>query len=37
MIVRLQELTGKMAGPEDFKSARTINDVLEAVYKLMQS
>ena len=37
MIVRLKEMTGKMVKPEDFKSARTIGDVVEAVYKLMQS
>lgn len=37
MIVRLKEMTGKMVKPEDFKSARTINDVVEAVYKLIQN
>ena len=37
MIVRLKEVTGKMVKPEDFKSARSIGDVVEAVYKLMQS
>jgi len=37
MIVRLKEVTGKMVKPEDFKSARTIGDVVEAVYKLMQT
>lgn len=35
MIVRLKEMTGKSVKPEDFKSARTINDVVEAVYKLI--
>ena len=34
MIVRLKELTGKMVKPEDFKSARTIGDVIEAVYRM---
>jgi len=34
MIVRLKELTGKMVKPEDFKSARTIGDVIEAVYNM---
>ena len=35
MIVKLKEITGKAVKPQDFKSARTINDVVEAVYKLM--
>jgi acyl carrier protein len=35
MIVKLKELTGKALKPEDFKNARTINDVVEAVYKLI--
>lgn len=35
MIVRLKELTGKAVKPEDFKSARTIGDVVDAVYKMM--
>ncbi len=34
MIVKLKEITGKAVKPEDFKNARTINDVVEAVYKL---
>ncbi len=37
MIVRLKEITGKMVKPEDFKSARSIGDVVEAVYKLLQA
>ena len=35
MIVRLKEMTGKTVKPEDFKTARTISDVVEAVYKMM--
>lgn len=35
MIVKLKEITGKALKPEDFKNARTINDVVEAVYKLI--
>ncbi len=35
MIVKLKEITGKAVKPGDFKSARTINDVVEAVYKLI--
>ena len=36
MIVRLKQVTGKMVKPEDFKSARSIGDVVEAIYRLMQ-
>jgi acyl carrier protein len=35
MIVRLKEMTGKAVKPEDFKSARTIGDVVEAVYRMV--
>ena len=37
MIVKLKEITGKALKPEDFKNARTINDVVEAVYKLISN
>lgn len=37
MIVRLKELTGKAVKPEDFKSARTIGDVVEAVYRTINN
>ncbi len=35
MIVRLKEMTGKAVKPEDFKSARTINDVVDVVEKML--
>ncbi len=35
MIVRLKEITGKAVKAEDFKNAKTINDVVEAVYLLV--
>jgi len=35
MIVRLKEMTGKAVKPENFKSARTIGDVVEAVYNML--
>ena len=35
MMVKLKEITGKAVKPEDFKNARTIGDVVEAVYKLI--
>ena len=37
MIVKLKELTGKAVKPEDFKTARTINDVIEAVHKMLNN
>lgn len=37
MMVRLKEITGKAVKPEDFKSARTIGDVVEAVYKMLSN
>ena len=37
MIVKLKELTGKAVKPEDFRSARTVSDVVEAVYKMMRT
>ncbi|WP_341326583.1 acyl carrier protein [Methylotuvimicrobium sp. KM2] len=37
MIVKLKELTGKAVKPEDFKNARTVGDVVEAVDKLIHS
>jgi acyl carrier protein len=37
MIVKLKEVTGKAVKAEDFKTARTINDVVEAVYQLTDS
>ncbi|GAB4259664.1 MAG: acyl carrier protein [Methylomicrobium sp.] len=37
MIVKLKEMTGKAVKPEDFKSARTVDDVVEAVEKLMRT
>ncbi|WP_031433989.1 acyl carrier protein [Methylomarinum vadi] len=37
MIVKLKEMTGKAVKPEDFKNARTVNDVVEAVYKLINA
>ena len=36
MIVKLKEITGKTVKPGDFKTARTISDVVEAVYKMLK-
>jgi acyl carrier protein len=35
MIVKIKEMTGKAVKPEDFKTARTISDVVEVVYKML--
>jgi len=35
MMVRLREMTGKSVKPENFKAARTIDDVVEAVYSML--
>jgi acyl carrier protein len=37
MVVKLKEMTGKAVKPEDFKAARTISDVAEAVYKMLNN
>lgn len=34
LMVRLREITGKRINPEDFKNARTIQDVVEAVHRI---
>ncbi len=36
LVVKLQDWTGKKVQPEDFKSARTVDDIVEAVYVLVQ-
>jgi acyl carrier protein len=35
MMVKLKEITGKSVKPEDFKSARTIGDVVSAVSQML--
>ncbi len=34
LMVRLRELTGRRINPEDFKSARTVQDVVETLFKM---
>jgi len=36
MVVKLQELTGKKVKPEDFKTARTVQDIVDAVFEMIQ-
>jgi acyl carrier protein len=37
MVVKLKEITGKEVRPDDFKAARTVGDVVEAIFKLMNT
>lgn len=37
MVVRLKEMTGRSVKPEDFKAARTVSDVVEAVYNMLNA
>lgn len=36
LVAKLQDLTGKRVKPEDFKSARTVKDIVDSVYTLVQ-
>ena len=36
LIVRLQELTSRKLNPEEFKSVRTVGDVVECVHELLR-
>ena len=36
LAVRLQKFTNKKIPPEEFKQIRTVNDVVNAVYELIQ-
>lgn len=35
LVIQVQELVGKKIGPDEFKTARTVNDVLDVVEKLL--
>ena len=37
LMVELKELTGKRLDPEAFKKVRTVNDVVDALYDLLNS
>lgn len=37
LVVKLQELTGRKFKPEEFKSVRTVSDVVDRVHALMAS
>lgn len=35
LIVKLRDITGKKVAPEDFKSVRTVQDIVDAIEKLV--
>lgn len=37
LVVKLQKTIGKKIMPEDFKNVRTVQDVVDVVYKLVNS
>ncbi len=37
LAIKLQEMTGKRIKPEEFKSVRTVSDVIAAVQRLLAS
>ena len=37
LAIKLQEMTGKRVKPEDFKTVRTVGDVVRTVKQLMES
>ncbi|WNO59531.1 acyl carrier protein [Rheinheimera sp. MMS21-TC3] len=37
LVVKLRELTGKKIEPEAFKAVRTVGDVVDAVYALIEA
>ena len=37
LVVKLQKTIGKKIMPEDFKTVRTVQDVVDVVYKLVNS
>jgi len=36
LVVKLQALTGRRIAPQDFKSVRTVGDVLDCIEKLLK-
>lgn len=37
LMVKLQELTGRKIPPEEFKSVRTVGDIVERVHELLDT
>ncbi len=36
LVIKLKEITGKMANPDEFKSVRTVGDVVVVINNLIQ-
>jgi acyl carrier protein len=36
LVIKLQDITGKKIKPEEFKSVRTVSDVVDAIEKLVK-
>ena len=36
LVLKLKEVTGKMANPEEFKATRTVSDVVDVIHNLLQ-
>jgi acyl carrier protein len=37
LVVKLQQVIGKKVNPEDFKTIRTLNDVVQAIEKIVNA
>ncbi len=37
LVIKLKEVTGKMASPEEFKAARTVDDVVDILHNMLKS
>jgi len=37
LVIKLKDVTGKMASPEEFKAARTVGDVVEILHGMLQN
>ena len=36
LVIKLKDVTGKMASPEEFKAARTVGDVVDILHGMLQ-
>ena len=37
LVIKLKDVTGKMASPEEFKAARTVGDVVNILHGMLQN
>lgn len=37
LMVKLQEITGRKIPPDEFKTVRTLGDIVEKVYKILET